>query len=339
MNLKAILNNATDTGKQSTARIEHLDGWRGMAIFFVLLQHFFIPLDSIFLFFGSLGVDIFFVLSGMLMSKILFEKRVPLDVFYKRRISRILPVFFVFILVTYLYAFYIGSDEASNWFYSLFFLRTYFPLDNHIWETNVAMGHLWSLNVEEHCYMLLSAITLIAILKGREAFVLIGLGCLSILIKVLYKAFPEVAPADGFLHTEAAASFLLLSAGYYLVRDKFEHFVQPWMIIVCFLLIVAISSQRGGWIVTPFLLAFCVNHLHKAPSLVLKLLSSWPLRLLGIYSYSIYLWQQPLYKYLVKGKEIDPLFSIFYFFVAIAIGALSFYLIEQKARAWLNNNW
>lgn len=339
MNLNGFIKDATDSGKHSTERINYLDGWRGIAIFFVLLQHFFIPLDSPFLFLGGLGVDIFFVLSGMLMSKILFEKRVPLDTFYKRRISRIVPVFVVFIIVIYGYAFYIGSDEAKNWFYSLFFLRTYLPLETHIWKTDLGIGHLWSLNVEEHCYMLLSVITLLAILRGREALVLIALGCVSIAIKVFYKAMPDIAPADGFLHTEAAASFLLISAGYYLIKHKFDPWVKPWMPVLAFVLVVGISSLRGGWIITPFLLAFCVNHLHKVPDFLLSLLSSWPLRLLGIYSYSIYLWQQPLYKHWVKGKDIDLLLSISFFALAIFIGAASFYLIEKKARAWLNNNW
>ena len=85
-------------GQQLADRLDYLDGWRGLAIVLVLQSHF-LPshaIDS-----GQLGVDIFFCLSGLLMSNLLFVKRVSLVHFYKRRISRILPAFLLFITVVY----------------------------------------------------------------------------------------------------------------------------------------------------------------------------------------------------------------------------------------------
>ena len=91
-------------------RVDYLDGWRGMAIALVLQGHFF-PLSGFES--GYLGVDIFFCLSGLLMSRILFVQRVPLATFYKRRISRIFPVFLLFVVLVYGTALLAG--QPSTW--------------------------------------------------------------------------------------------------------------------------------------------------------------------------------------------------------------------------------
>src|SRR6476620_555449 len=76
--------------------VHYLDGWRGLAILFLLIGHFF-PIDGINL--GHLGVNLFFVLSGLLMARLLFVYEVPFGEFYQRRISRIFPTMMVFLLV------------------------------------------------------------------------------------------------------------------------------------------------------------------------------------------------------------------------------------------------
>src|SRR5690606_14066044 len=117
--------------------------------------------------FGRLGVDLFFVLSGLLMSRILYERRVPLKTFYWRRASRILPVFFLFIASM----FTLAQVRELDWptievIASLAFLRTYFP-DVSIWQSAVPIGHLWSLNVEEHAYIILALIAAIPFARER----------------------------------------------------------------------------------------------------------------------------------------------------------------------------
>ena len=75
-------------GSSTNRHIPYLDGWRGLAVAFLLLGHFF-PVDGIN--FGTVGVHLFFVLSGLLMTRILFVQKVPLALFYQRRIARIFP--------------------------------------------------------------------------------------------------------------------------------------------------------------------------------------------------------------------------------------------------------
>jgi len=98
------------------------------------------------------------------MSITLFEKRISLHDFYIRRLSRIYPALNFYIVVVFGVAWLFSMLFTVNEFIStLFFLRTYYPAELYIWATDVAIGHLWSLNVEEHAYLLLSFISVLLV--------------------------------------------------------------------------------------------------------------------------------------------------------------------------------
>ena len=342
MSLKTIVKNASEHGKSELNRIDYLDGWRGMAITLVLISHFF-QVKGVDL--GRMGVDVFFVLSGMLMAKILFVKRVPLSIFYKRRISRILPVFLIFLSTMSLLSLLLElSREHNNFIYSLFFIRSYYPVTPDLWNTGIPIGHLWSLNVEEHCYVILSLITLISPFYKREYMPILLLGCCSILLQYLYIKFPSIASENYHLKTEIVASFLMISAGYFLIKHKIEKYVPTWAPIVALLLAFLCYTEyspywAAKWVFAPFLLAFSINHLNLVPVFFKSLLSFLPLRLLGIWSFSIYLWQQPFYYYGTKGGDAFLFAGPLLLAVSILIGAVSFYFIENPIRKYLNDKW
>lgn len=320
-------------------RVVYLDGWRGMAIGFVLISHF-LTIPGINL--GRLGVDIFFVLSGLLMGKILFVERVKLTIFYKRRVSRIFPVFFIYLSLVCLCSWLFNlSAEHNNFFYLLFFLRSYFPVSPDIWHTGLPLGHLWSLNVEEHCYVILSIVAVWRFVKGKEYILLLLLGVSSILLHCLYVKFPELASHNYELKTEIVVSHLLLSSGYFLIKDKFSRFIFPLLPVATFLTGIFCYSDYApwysSWLISPFLLAFTVNHLDLLPKAFIKILSYKPMQMLGIWSYSIYLWQQPFYYYGVKySQDPFPFSGILFVTISIIIGILSFYVIEKPIRQYLN---
>ena len=72
--------------QQALSYLPYIDGLRGIAIIGVLVEHFngFEAIHGL----GGFGVSVFFVLSGFLMSRILFIKKVPLNIFYRRRFAR-----------------------------------------------------------------------------------------------------------------------------------------------------------------------------------------------------------------------------------------------------------
>lgn len=78
--------------------------------------------------------------------------------------------------------------------------------------------------------------------------------------------------------------------------------------------------------------ALAVNFLEGAPRLIHAALSFRPLRQLGLWSFSIYLWQQPFYLY-VRREGLSPFIGVG---LAVLAGLLSYYLVENPARTYLN---
>ena len=321
----------------SMERIDYLDGWRGLAIACVLLAHF-TRIQSFD--FGRLGVNIFFVLSGLLMAKLLFVKRTPLKTFFERRISRVIPVFILFISTMYSIAYFRGKQVDTLEVLSTFtFFRTYYPVIPNIWKgLTVPTGHLWSLNIEEHSYVFMSILTLIVFIRKREGVAMLVVGIAAILTTIYYATHKNIAPDLFELRTECAASFIMISAGYSLVKYKFTSFVSPVMPVLSLALAFCCYSTYcpHQWtakiVFSPFLLAFTANHLSEAPKIMTKILCYRPLRLLGLWSYSIYLWQQPFN----IGARRGHMYPAIAFVLAIVVGIISFYLFENPTRQWIN---
>lgn len=316
-------------------RIDYLDGWRGLAILVVLVAHFG-HLESTNI--GLFGVELFFVLSGLLMARILYEQRMPIGEFYRRRIARIFPLFYLFVFtiltVEWLRGAHVGWKEVLT---LSTFTRTYF---GYVFDDPLPVHHIWSLNVEEHCYLLLALIAMSTLLRRRAALTLIGLSMLTFVAIGLHHLLQ--GHARRFLYnTECAATALLLSAGYRLIHRRVP--VPSWAPVLALALTPwfylpttpgATSAELAAQLaVPPFLLAFAVNHLGASPSWFLNLLRARWLRLLGVISYSVYMWQQPLY----LSSDRFPLHSAVLW--ALLIGAASFYLYESPVRRWLNARW
>lgn len=325
------------TGPAAPARLDYLDGWRGLAISLVLVGHFVAGAPG---FLGRLGVDVFFVLSGFLMSGLLFVQAQPLRIFYRRRISRILPAFVVFVLAVYaLSHLYLREMPVSELVATLLFLRTYFPTEPGIWASGVPIGHLWSLNVEEHSYLLMSLLVLLRWPRAWVGLGLVGLGTACIGIGFLYARMGDAAPRFAELQTEVAAAHLLIAAGYRLWRDRVAAWVPPWLPLLTLAAgVVCYTSLTPWWasrLLAPFLLAFTVNHLAESAQAFRALLTLPWLRAMGVWSFSIYLWQQPFYQF-KHGFPGGPVVALA---AAMAAGLASFYLLEQPCRNWLNRRW
>lgn len=211
-------------GSETGKNIPYLDGWRGVAIIFVLIGHFSPPIAGHTMRnFGSLGVALFFVLSGFLMGQILFLKGSPLSNFFARRIIRIVPTLWIYITVTYFYTRYFSPNlyaaSLAELLSAYLFLSTYIPENVSLWSDLWPIGHLWSLNIEEHCYIYLALGTvLISKSKGclnRKLF-LVGSVLVVAMVTYLYiRGLLHSAVASPWkIHTEVASLGLLASAAY-----------------------------------------------------------------------------------------------------------------------------
>lgn len=178
-------------GKHSFSYYPSLDGLRGIAILLVILHHNFdfIPILKL----GWIGVDLFFVLSGFLITEILLYKKPKkhfLLNFYARRGLRILPLYYLIVIIFFLTAPYLPELHAQYKYYSTHqvFLWTntqnwlnilYQKPDNHM-----LLYHFWSLSLEEQFYLIWPL--LIVIIKSqkwltRTAFIIL-LSCILLRI-------------------------------------------------------------------------------------------------------------------------------------------------------------
>ena len=328
-----------------SAHIPYLDGWRGLAIIAVLAFHFFGPN---FAFLGALGVFLFFVLSGHLISRILFVEKQDLPTFLLRRFSRIIPAFWLFSAAMFLYAASfqdpVYRTPPGEIFSTLFFFRTYFPSDISIWAGKLPTGHFWSLNVEEHSYALLALGAFLLARRPGVARPLLFVAALTAVIaaiNVYYVGHPPSGASPWFVRSEVASIALLFSACLTLLRvwlrPRWSGAVPRWLPILSFCAGLWIYFHASGLdILASFaLFALTVNHLDSLPEFVRKLLSIRLLRWFGKCSFSLYLWQQPFYMQAEKPGA-QPMLLLA---AALAAGMLSFYCFEDPVRRYLNRKW
>jgi len=151
-------------------KVPSLDGWRGLAILCVLYNHFGPGSWSQV---GEFGVLLFFVLSGYFMSQLLFIRKLDLPTFFVRRFSRVLPTFCLFVGSMAVYSATLQPEpyraSLGELVSTLSFLRTYLPTDLSIWADRWPIGHIWSLNVEEHSYAYLALGALVCAKTGSMA--------------------------------------------------------------------------------------------------------------------------------------------------------------------------
>ena len=326
-------------------RLPYLDGWRGLSILAVLMGHF-LPVPGINL--GRLGVELFFVLSGRLMAEILFVDRMALPHFFRRRIARIVPGLAAFVLAMVAAHFLVtalagragpfrlaGQDVAAV----ATLTANYVFAFNH---TESVLAHIWSVCIEEHAYILLAGIALLTARQARTAMAILLLVCvLGATLGIAgtlegggYREIywrTDVRLVSIFLSSSLFLFFwfnpgvaqrlggwwplLLAGAGVALFMDGIPHYLSHTLGTCC--------------------LALALNLLTNADLRIRRLLEARILVTFGLWSFSIYLWQQP-FSYMVDYHAIAPLPLLL---AAMAAGVASFRLIEQPARRWLNRNW
>jgi peptidoglycan/LPS O-acetylase OafA/YrhL len=310
-----------------TEHKNYLDGWRGMSILLLLAGHFdLIPtIAGHTIYTGRLGVECFFVLSGRLMAEILFVRRKPLLVFYQRRISRIFPALWLLVgalLVT-------GIADATGAIRALTFTANY-------WPAGEPLEHLWSVCIEEHAYVLLSVLAFLDRRTRTNPPLVLALICIACIVNgavqtfVFHKGFNET-----FWHSDVRLSSVFMSAALYLkLRETKLPQLGLWpavLIIAGFAISIPYSIPDPiKYSLGTLLITIGFLSIQRGSKMIIWALSTLPATQLGIWSFSIYLWQQPFYVH-------EDQFSTWLLLgCAIPVALLSFYLVERPARALIN---
>lgn len=299
-------------------RIPSLDGLRAVSIMLVLVGHLFNRMEMrenhpvLATIFGNsaLGVTVFFVISGYLITLILLEEfdcsgSICIRRFYFRRMMRIFPAYYLYLSVVVLLS--VCSVVVVSW-KDIVVAASYFV--NYSSEKNWILSHAWSLSVEEQFYLLWPTILLTALVKGgRNAAIVIAAAIiiLSPLARYISYSFGSNQLYYMF-HTRIDSimmgCFMALVSG----SNLFERFInivgKYWLGFALFVVVISplLTNRYGGkyiYIIGMSLecvsLGIIVVWLARNPRTIVGcLLNSKIVVKVGVMSYSIYIWQQIL---------------------------------------------
>lgn len=341
---------------------KHIDGLRALAVLAVVLFH----LDISWVKSGFLGVDIFFVISGFLITSIIIRdlenKTFSIKNFYLRRMRRILPALIVVLIFSTIFAWLILLPQdlrdyskslvsALGSFSNLYFFSSlsfgYFSTDSEL----IPLLHTWSLGIEEQFYIfwplfLIAAFSIPVKLKKRVE--------MSIHHKLLYGCI--------ILTILSLVSLIFLNGSeyyYFPVTRAFE------LLFGCFLAIYSVNKEITlskltanilGLISVVLMLVpilfvkvfypglgmieaclgatlFIYVGLNNNVSFIHRVFSLKPLVAIGLISYSLYLWHWPIIAY-VNYLSIDSTYLIkaIILIASFGLATLTYFLVEKPFR-------
>jgi peptidoglycan/LPS O-acetylase OafA/YrhL len=356
-----VRNDPTSEGPSSSnqvfARVPALDGVRAIAIVVVLLFHHyqFEPKPSRAWSGGFLGVDVFFVLSGFLITTLLLHEhrraqRIDLPRFWSRRARRLLPALFVLVIGTAILAkFAYDPVTATNLRGESLATLLYVENWYRIGSAPSALSHTWSLSVEEQWYLLWPLLLgfLLLISRGRKRVVLAAVGVLAVASAIECARLFSESPDRSYYGTDTRAQTLLVGAGLALLlfhRPRLPGWVVKvggWMAlgVLGWYFYVAhpydTFMYHGGFMLIAVLAALLIASIVRSQGALLSRALAWkPLAAIGLISYGLYLYHYPIYLWLDDDRTHMSGTPLLLLRVAVtsAVAVLSYHFIERPFR-------
>ncbi|MGI4021100.1 MAG: acyltransferase family protein [Janthinobacterium lividum] len=292
-----------------------LDGFRALSILMVVGSHVLIGqnvhsalLYSIFN--GALGVGIFFIISGfiittLLMKELIYTKDINLKNFYIRRFLRIIPLAYLFLFVL------IGLNQIFDMQINFSgFILVFLFLKNFVGsETDPATTHYWSLSVEEQYYLIFPYL----FKKSRKLYLALGIALIFFIIPaIVWLHFHFLWLNGNFVFSIIfmlvyKLPFLLIgsifSILFFKYNSNFKRYSNSLFSLILVATVIIINSEYTALsrikeflftnVITGILIAFLIGiNLFESKSVVYKILNNSVVIFIGKLSYSIYVWQQ-----------------------------------------------
>lgn len=355
-----IESNAAYTTYRDKQYFGSLDGLRAFCILLVLWHHSPVPLPDLDTYpqifrRGFTGVDFFFVLSGYLITTLLLREedrngRFSIAGFYRRRVLRIVPVYFL--VVTLCAIWWIGVRGQTQWWAYLPYYYAF--LSNFLLDDIPLLAPTWSLAVEEQYYMLWPALMLLLpVLRWRVAFIVTMILAAVVVGEGLVPQ-PVVAPENAMarfgLPMGAYAAILLGSLtgivlhnpkGFAVLFSVLGRWYMPLVLFVALLLaweLLPSNLQGLPNLVMHGLMAALLASLVVREDNVLAPVLKWrPFVQIGMISYGIYLWHLIGRHIGVEAADVLGFDGLSADWVAMPIYLIMSYLIALASFHWFES--
>jgi peptidoglycan/LPS O-acetylase OafA/YrhL len=316
-----------------------IDGLRALAVIPVILFHAGFQAFSG----GFVGVDVFFVISGYLITMIIISEldlgKFSIVNFYERRARRILPALFLvmIICIPFAYIWLLPSDikafSQSLIAVSAFSSNILFWRESGYFDTAAELKpllHTWSLAVEEQYYVIFP-LTLMLLWRLNKRWILISLAIIFFASLAIAQWASLARPTAAFylLHTRGWELLIGAFAAFYLSKSNRKEFDKSvgeiGGVVGIFLILYAIFSYDkttpfpGLYALAPTIGALLIILFATQQTLVGRFIGNKIFVGIGLISYSAYLWHQPLFAFTRHSDLIEPGAFVFVLLLVVAL--------------------
>lgn len=343
--------------------ISGLDGLRALAVMMVIGYHLKLPIFKG----GVLGVTMFFVISGFLITRLLLKEidqthSIDLKNFWVKRIKRIWPaLLFMVSIVVIVFAIFnrlLFTKASQDYFSVIFGFNNWYQIFNNIsyFDNGGAASpllHCWSLAIETQFYLIFPIILLLLSKVNKNKTKRYRLFILSTTILTIISSLlmfflfdPNIDPSRVYYGLDTRAFSLLIGAllamfvQYFQqirLNKVFNDFIGIISLVAFCLMVSNIAGYheilyRGGYVVASLLSAFIILSILKRNSILSKILSIPVIDWIGKLSYSLYLWHYPVIILISGGKQSSVGIMVIEIILTIVMSIISYYLIETPIR-------
>lgn len=319
-----------------------IDGLRAVAVLGVVAYHYGLTAIGG----GFVGVDIFFVISGFLITHSLTRDldhggSMWLPRFYERRIKRIAPALFTVLAVTLVASAVLltpgdyKSVGESAAFSAAGIGNVFFYLNTDYFDQSADLQpllHMWSLGVEEQFYLVwpVALFGIFAVTRAKHASVVALIALLTLASFIFSQYQLSIDPKAAFYLPFARAwelslGCLMAFAPTIKNRTTANIITAGALALMCIALIATSTSPFPGVAALPAVIGAALIVWPKQPSQMAKILDNKPMRQIGLWSYSLYLWHWPILV-LYKHYDGDPSPSSIESLFLAALSLLAAYL-------------